>query len=68
MDIVELLQREIHRESAAIAPQTMPLIEVAKLAIEEIERLRALILFAANDLSGGVKPPSRPAKQGPSRP
>lgn len=41
MDIISLLQHEIHKESAAIAPQTSGLIEAAKRAIEEIERLRS---------------------------
>jgi hypothetical protein len=46
-DIVDILSREIHMESARIAPQTSGLIEAAKLAIEEIERLR-------RQVSGGL--------------
>lgn len=40
MDIVSRLREAIHRESAWLAPQTSELIEAAKAAIEEIERLR----------------------------
>lgn len=51
MDIVELLQLTIHLESAAIAPKTSRSIETMRLAKDEIERLRAAMLFASNDLA-----------------
>lgn len=39
----ERLAAAIHLESAAIAPQTSPLIEAAKDALAEIERLRTTL-------------------------
>jgi hypothetical protein len=49
-DIVERLRTAIHLESAAIAPQTSAMIEAAREAADEIERLRAERdkLFAKN--------------------
>ncbi len=43
MDIVQRLRAAIHLESAEISPQTSPLIEAAKEAVVEIERLRETV-------------------------
>lgn len=45
-DIIVRLSAAIHLESAAIAPQTSALIEAAREAISEIERLRRLTAAA----------------------
>lgn len=54
MDIIELLQSEIHKESSAIAPQTTRLIELSKLLIEEHETLRTKIRYASHDLQSAI--------------
>jgi hypothetical protein len=46
-DLVGHLRSAIHEESAAIAPQTSALIELARIAADEIERLRAKRLRTA---------------------
>ena len=42
-DITTRVRQAIHNESAALAPQTSALIEAARAAVEEIERLRLWI-------------------------
>jgi IS5 family transposase len=45
-DLVGSLRSAIHEESAAIAPQTSTLIEVARMAADEIEQLQAMLADA----------------------
>ncbi len=49
MDIVNRLRTAVHLESAAIAPQTSALIELAREAASEIERLQSLCESLADD-------------------
>lgn len=49
--ITAKLHRAIHLESAAIAPQTTPLIEAAKEAIAEINRLENIVMCMRNALN-----------------
>jgi len=49
MNIIERLHHEMHVESARIAPQTNGLIDAARTAIDEIERLRAALRECAKD-------------------
>ena len=48
-DILGRLYDAIHKESAAIAPQTSHAVEAMKEAAEEIERLRAELADARRD-------------------
>lgn len=55
-DIVLQVREAIHLESAAISPQTSALIEAARLAADEVERLRAALLYVLPALRGNDLP------------
>jgi len=55
MTPADRLRAAIHMESAAIAPQTSPLIEAAKEVLAENERLRACLSECASDLASEVE-------------
>ena len=61
MDILDLLRREICRESIAHAPRVPGSVEAMRLAIEEIERLRPALLTGAEQvekLAFSMRPPN----------